>query len=281
MNSTKIQLLTLIITCSTILFAGCKEPEIDSRWRDREISIDGNDSEWGNYIQYYDEDTRVILCMFNDDQNMYIKVSSPNRMMQSQFISMGFTVWFDPNSGNDKKFGVHFPLGKQGGGLQITRGGEKPTQNDDQEKIQKMLEEIQKDIELIGPGKNKRLIMTVTEADDLGINVKMGKPKGNLIYELKIPLALSENHPYAVGIVPDKKIGVGFETGKINKNEMKKRMSDRQGQMSGKPGGMGERGGRPGGMGGRGGNRMPGGGMIPEPLELWAKVTLALAPITQ
>lgn len=275
--------LTVVLA---VLIAGCNDPEIDSRWRDREITVDGDDSEWGNYIQHYDEETRIVFCMFNDDSDLYIKLSSPNRTIQSQIIGLGLTVWFDPEGGNDKKFGIHFPIGMQGASMKMMGRREKPAGAEDTDQIQKKLEAAQQEIELIGPGINERYTMPVEDAALAGIYVRIGKPRGNIIYELKVPLAFSDDHPYAIGTTADKKIGVGFETGKMNKEMMAERRSKSGGGKGGRDGG---RGGISGGMGGRMGGRtggrggMPGRerGLMPEPLDLWTKVTLASGPNIQ
>ncbi len=231
--------------------------------------------------------------MFNDDDDLYIKLSSPNRMIQNQIIGLGLTVWFDPEGGKEKKFGIHFPIGMQGAGMKMMGSREKPAGTDDTDQIQKKLDKAQQEIELIGPGINERYTIPVDEAALAGIYVRIGKPKGNIIYELKVPLAFSDEQPYAIGTTADKKIGVGFETGKMNKKMMAERRSKsgsgrggRDGGMGGRTGGIsggmgGRMGGRRGGMAGRGG--MPGGEgvLMPEPLELWTKVTLASGPDTQ
>jgi len=286
MNSKGINFLIFSLTIIlVVLISGCNDPEMDSRWRDREIIVDGDDSEWGNYIQHYDEETRIVFCMFNDDNDLYIKLSSPNRTIQGQFIGLGLTVWFDPEGGKDKKFGIHFPIGMQGGAMEMMSGREKSAGTEDTDQIQKRLEASQQEIELIGPGKNERYTMPVDEAALTGIHVRIGKPKGSIIYELKIPLAFSDEHPYAIGTTADKKIGVGFETGKMNKDMMAERRSKTSGGMgrkdSGMSGGGGSMGRRGGGMAGRGGMPGNGGGLMPEPLDLWAKVTLASGPDTQ
>ena len=105
--------------------------------------------------------------------------------------------------------------------------------------------------------------------------------------ELKVPLARSADHPYAIDTAPGKAIGVGLETGK-----MPQRSSghDRGGGLGGGGGGGGGvGGGMPGGGRGRGGGGMGGGGgrggrggdpqqagQPPKPLKSWA--TVAIAP---
>ena len=84
-----------------------------------------------------------------------------------------------------------------------------------------------------------------------------------MIYELKVPLTVSEGNNI---------IGVGFETGKIE------RPSGKGSSGGGRGGGGGGKGG--GGGGGKGGKNMGGkggahGGGSQQPVEIWAKVHLA------
>jgi len=163
------------------------------------------------------------------------------------------TVWFDPKVGKKKIFGIHFPLGMQDrrGSLMHSGSGERPDQHD------KMLEATQLELELLGPGEDECSTMFMDEVQKLGINVNVGNSQGILVYEVKVPLTQNEQRPYAIGTHTAGRIGVGFETAKMDEKKM-----GRRGQMGGGPGGMG---GRPGGQ-------------RPEPFELWTKVQLASRP---
>ena len=126
--------------------------------------------------------------------------------------------------------------------------------------------------------------MFVNDVMELGINVKMDVSKGNLVYELKIPLLRSESQPYGIGTEMANIIGIGLESGKIDVEEMRSQTGSQGGGMGGRGGGRGGKGGM-GGMGGRGGGDHGGmggqGGMgrmrpqMPESLELWLKIQLA------
>jgi len=276
-NHSGFALLSLIVVLGAIITAGCGEPEITTRWRDREISIDGADTEWGNYIQYYDEKTRVIVCMFSDNSDLFIKISSPNRIMEGQFMRLGLTVWFDPTGGKKKTFGIHYPLGMH------DRGAFVPARraNESDEGFEKMIENAQNELEIIGSAQKKPIKMALADAELTGIDCKLGMSKGVLIYELKVPLTRNEQHPYAAGSEAGKTMGIGFETGKLDGENMKRsipRERDSRGDdtMEGFSGGLGRTGSRGGRSGGRGmGGRM---GLISEPLNLWVKATLALEP---
>jgi len=101
------------------------------------------------------------------------------------------------------------------------------------------------------------------------IEVAVGDEAGTLVYEIKVPLRVTVETPYAIGAGPGAGIGVGLETKKM--------------ETPGGPGGrglFGGFGGMPGGgrPGGGGGGAPPPGGERPpklEPIRLWAKVALA------
>lgn len=117
--------------------------------------------------------------------------------------------------------------------------------------------------------------MKIEEAK--GIEVKAVPSSGLLIYELKIPLVQTEQHPFAVGAQPGKTIGVGFETAKFDPSQMRQR------RAGGTPGGRGMPpmgGGRSrGGMGGMG--EFGRGPQMSESLKIWAKIKLALGQSNQ
>ncbi|MFA5062587.1 MAG: hypothetical protein WC578_00745 [Candidatus Omnitrophota bacterium] len=105
--------------------------------------------------------------------------------------------------------------------------------------------------------------ISLEEAKKFGIEAKVGRENGYFVYELKVPLVKSALHPYAIGLRPDRIIGLGLE-------------------IAGSVGGPG--GGMPSGNGGDEGDRMPPGGMDSgsgrysgKSLQLWAIVTLSSA----
>ncbi len=289
-NHISFLLKSFIIFLSFTLLVGCDMREVDSTWRDRVVTIDGIDegSEWEN-ARYFFEKEKVIIGLLNDENNLYVRLSSRDRNLQRQLMVLGFTLWFDAKGGRKKTFGIHFPIGMQGSGMQMMRSSGRTNRNEDSDQLRKMLEGSQREIEILGPGKNESYTMLVVDALVLGINVKINNPKGNLVYELKIPLLRNESQPYGIGTEIAQEIGIGLETGKIDMEQMRSQMRERGGSMGGR-GGIGGRGGglgggssregmggRSGGMRGREGGR--GGGQMFESLELWLKTELALEPI--
>jgi hypothetical protein len=179
----------------------------------------------------------------------------------------GFTVWFDPEGGKNRAFGVRFPLGMQGQQPPIAFGARA-----NPEEAEKLIQQ-QRELEIMRPGKEERQRMLLMQAQ--GIKAKLGNDQGFLVYELSVPLRESSDHPYAIGIDENRTIGIGFEASELNLDKMREQFGG-TGRMGGPPGGSGS---MPPGGGGPSGGRPPGvgppGGKGIEPLKLWTRVELA------
>lgn len=263
--------LVIILLFFVSLFVGCNDPELSSKWCDRGIIVDGIDTEWQDCVPYYDKETRVLIGMYNDEDYLYIRLSSRHHEIQRQVLVAGLTVWFEQKANNKRTFGVHFPVGilpeKRMSMFRDSSGK-------DADLLRQLLEMPQKEIQLLGPGENEQITMAASNIRRFDINVKVDEAEGNLVYELKVPLTQNEQTPYAVLTDKADRIRIGFETGKIELEKMDKNHGQRHTMDKGR-GGMGR---RSGGMGrGRGGmNREQSGGrQVCKPLELWINVNLA------
>jgi len=242
---------------------GCQEDEVASHWSDREITIDGEQTEWHGRL-WVSEPENIAIGIMNDESNLYLTLSTSDRNNIMQIMRLGLTVWFDPKGGTKEVFGIKYPFGIRGMGTRSTGRSERPRDYmPDMEEQVRSLQKSQLWIEVLGPGKDDVAWLSVM--DTTGIRVKTGlSTDGRFVYELKIPLGPSLDNPYAVNTSPGKTVGIGFETGEIDLAAMR---SQRAG--SGMRGG-GMRGGRrPGGMPGVGQGRQ-----MPEPFRYWIRVTL-------
>jgi len=265
----RLSVLLFTFFLMTLLHIGCSTLELKSEWRDREITIDGNNTDWLGAM-YYFEGNNISVGILNDANSIYICMIAEDRLMRTQVMRQGFTIWFDPNGGKEKTFGVKFPIGMQGlesqGIPMDLREGER-----DQERMREQFVKSLEDLEILGPRKDEQRRMPVEEAK--GIEIVVDPAGGLLVYELKVPLFHSEQYPYAVGAEAGDSIGIGLEIPKMDMNAIRKSMDGRR------PGGMGmPGGGRRGGMGGRsGGMGMPGDRrpQMPKGLKVWVSVQLA------
>jgi hypothetical protein len=203
--------ITFILSC--IFIIGCGKPKLESKWRNRQISIDGNFEDWQNDIAYYNENTRISIGVVNDDTYLYVCLITRNRGFMEQLMRSGFSVWFDPEGGTDKVFGIHFPFGMQGRDMPIKAENEdlvSPDEKNLKEHLD-MFQDSWQQIEVIGPGKEEKYTTSIGAIEKDGISVQIGRLKGYFVYELKVPLVESEQHAYYIG-VKSRIIGIGFET---------------------------------------------------------------------
>lgn len=262
--------LSLIIILSVGAIASEKTHFV-SQLRDAAIVADGDFGDWYGSLQPFGEHP-VSMQALNDKDFLYLRLTASDSSMRKQIMRLGLTVWFDPSGGDKKKFGIRYPVvehgsgpaeereeGERGGGRHGPgrgRGGEEgkePPPPSDR-------------VDILGPGKDDARSLTHQALS--GVEVAVRVDQGVLQYELKVPLARSADHPYAVGTEAGKTVGVGLETGKFE-----------QPSHEGRGGRSGRMGGHRGGGRGGGGSRDGGEGREfepPKPLKAWA--TVAIAP---
>lgn len=110
----------------------------------------------------------TIFGILNDNNSLYLRLSTRDRNLQRQLLVLDFTVWFDIKGGKKKNMGLHFPIGIQGSGMQMMGRGRRTSQDDEVVQLQKMLEDSQQDIEIIGPGKKERITLLVSDVMEYG-----------------------------------------------------------------------------------------------------------------
>lgn len=250
-----------------MVLTACHTPEIQSVWRDRTIIIDGNGDEWNNALACYVDESRVLLGVANDFCNLYIRLSTSDANLQRQLLHGDIAVWFDATGGEKKVFGLRFPMGRQM--MPPPQPGEREPRVGI-EQMDGMREEAQEQVEILRPGSGTTTqIISLAEAYNMDIELRMVMSKGLLVYEMKVPLVgKGAGYPFVVAPQGTKNIGVGFAAGETAEGN---RPAGRG------PGGYGSGGGGgPGGdfPGGRGRMPPPGGKRL-EPFELWTKVSLA------
>ena len=271
----------LSLIAAPLVFAADK-PDLESSWREREVTIDGVSDEWEGILKAV-EKPGLILGMLNDEEYLYVTVIPQGRELRAQMLGQGFILWFDPAGGKDKVFGIQYPLGFTGRsamGMPTGNAGQSEPRTEDAGTM----------LEILGPGKDERHRMPVENAT--GIEAKVSAEEWRLVYEIKIPLAMIVSPAGASHVQAGRLIGVGMTTPEFDREKMKEQMGGRGpggGGSGGPGGGMGGPGGGSGGPGGGMGGPPPGGGMgppggprgsggppsPPKPLNLWMRVQLA------
>lgn len=295
-----------ITTLFALLTLSCGGLMIDSRWPDRDIVIDGDDTDWQD-LKFYVQDWPFDIGLANDADFLYLTLSTADRSLQRQAIMRGFEVWIDPNGGQSKILGVRYPLGVAGRGREgFERApGEQGLDDsfqgrryrDDREMLRGAgPEQLQEAFErmltgqqpmLLGRGSKEIRSLSMLGENDVRVMVTLAD--GRLVYEARFPLRGQYPLP-PLPSKPDKRIGIGFRTRDLDFSRAFQNRDELAGQRGGGFGGGGFGGGQAGGgFGGREGSygdgvrrrRGPGFASTIEPIEKWTKVTLAKSPTGQ
>ena len=261
--------LSLIIILSVGAIASEKTHFV-SQLRDAAIVADGDFGDWYGSLQPFGEHP-VSMQALNDKDFLYLRLTASDSSMRKQIMRLGLTVWFDPSGGDKKKFGIRYPVVEHGSGPaeereECERGGGRHGPGRGRGGEEGMAPPPSDRVDILGPGKDDARSLTHQALS--GVEVAVRVDQGVLQYELKVPLARSADHPYAVGTEAGKTVGVGLETGKFE-----------QPSHEGRGGRSGRMGGHRGGGRGGGGSRDGGEGREfepPKPLKAWA--TVAIAP---
>ncbi len=255
-TETAFLVLWLALFCT---LTSCRSPmELTSSWKQSDIVIDGNNMDWQGFTTVLSSHNGTIGVL-HDNDFLYLCFTTTERQFHAQMVGFGFTVWFDPDGGNNKIFGIHFPLGFDGGGRALMSQAEENTS----QMLERFLDRIPPQLELLGPGADERHRVSVAQAS--GISVRLGRSQDALVYELKVPLKKSDQSPWALTIDPTKPLGIGLETSEPSRD----RLQNQRAQAAPARGGRGGRG------GGGGATAANPGQEPPQLLKLWTRVTFA------
>ena len=243
---------------------------LSSYQRPASITIDGSNQEWSS-IPSYAAKGKFMLSVVNDDEYLYLCISTRDEQLQTQLMGMGATVWFDPEGGTAKGFGIKYPLGRQPGERPPAMG-----RNDGIDQAREMGGGSLLEMEVVGADESDRTRLPVNNS--MGIRTAMARSVGGMLaYELKVPLKKTQEHPYALGVLSSAHVGLGIEIGRAGR-----RPGESGSDFGGPPGGQ-DGGGRPPGNGMPGGQGGPPKGSMPsresgnvESLELWFDVALSV-----
>lgn len=223
--------------------------ELSSQRSAGKIVIDGSNGEWKNVPAYSGKEAKFMVSVCNDDEYIFVCLTSNDPQTVMQIMRAGLTVWFDKEGSNDKTFGINFPLGMQTGDPLPEMDREKMR---DSQSLMKMPEPSLNEMDILGPEKEDRYRIPVATATDMKVKV-VRSPNGFMVYELQVPLKKTPQHQYAIE-AQNTEIGIGLETGSMGALAGKKVLG-KDGSSGGNGPAREEGSGPP--PGGGGGGRMP------------------------
>jgi hypothetical protein len=263
--TTAIVSLILLESCGSSKKTGSSSGTAEDNYS-RQLTpvIDGKMDEWGETL-LYDNDTKCIYAIANDNSALYIAIKSADRIQQMKIVRGGMEIWIDNKAKKKKSIGVKFPLG--GGNMPMPTGRASGSGQDSKEMRQQMklqmlrmdLTGFKEDLNGLHDVYSNMQIKPVIDWDN----------KDNMVYELVIPFAALDET-------------VRADLNNISIGIFIKGLKMEQGSGGGMPAGGPPGGGMRGGGGPPGGMR-PGGGMpdqgqmekMSKENSFWTKYTIA------
>lgn len=286
----KIFRTVILIASTSIVFVSCGAGnQILSTKKNSPIVIDGNYSDWNNSLTYYEEE-RSAVGVQNDDEYLYVCISTADQSKIMKMIGMGVTVWLEPVDG--KTIGIRYPFQKDKTAMLRRPGNidlqtpQMMQQNQQQERgadnmLKQRVEQLMMEQrELLIVNEDNYSLYAYPIDEKYGFQVAIGTEMGQIYYELRIPLALNDMAPIVFNAYANDIIELTFETNELDISEKQENASRDSGNSTGGSGGRGG-GGRGGGGGGRGGGGgkggggMTGSGSSSDPFSITLKITLA------
>jgi hypothetical protein len=201
-----------ILLGGLLLLGGCRSSRESadslqpSAWQQTALTIDGSDSDWPQPLPNYDRKEKLAYAVTNDNDNLYIRLSTKDEQTQQKIIQGGLTVWLNTRGERTDQgaAGIAFPTGNthEGGKSILTAGRPEMYKN----KVAAL--DAIKDYSLYGFTKDHDMKnYNYGDSNELGIDLKIDfNEAGALVYEAAVPLAALFNKGKGLG----KSIAVGL-----------------------------------------------------------------------
>ncbi|MFZ0453014.1 MAG: hypothetical protein WAM24_04630 [Ignavibacteriaceae bacterium] len=224
-----------LILFSLVLLSGCSgEQKLLSIWTNQQIKIDGETSDWQNNLKYLKDDN-VALGIKNDNNFLYICLTTNDFTKVFPMLRGGFIAWFEPENGG-KTIGIKYPIHNTSNNNQVPNSSEEIyNRQNPGEFINRMLAK-QNELQILN--EDKLLLTDMPIKNNEGIEAKLGYNSDRFVYELKVPLSDSK-YAYKLSAVPGEKLKIKFETEEPERKNLGK---EREGGMRMSGGEEGERG---------------------------------------
>jgi len=235
-------------------FFGCSSTEIiQSNLLQNRIVVDGNQDDWNGKLKYF-EDENIAVGFQNDDKNLYICLATADKANSIKLLSMGLTIWFEPENG-EQKIGLQYPKQRTKTSPRNLMGKNRDqNEENDFDVSVKTLMQNQNEFSLIN--ENEEVILTSPIEGNNGYNIKIGTQNQQFVYEAKIPIGNNNLTQMPIDIYPNEMVTILLESGKIDMESVRRNPETDDGMQTG--GGQGSRGGMGGGRGsGKGGISRP------------------------
>jgi hypothetical protein len=206
-----IVLLLLAAGCSSSRQSeGSENSSPKAIWQSQPLTIDGSDRDWVKPLPYAVHEENVNYSISNDQQNLYVLLSTSNRQEQQKIIQGGMSVWVNTkgDQSNGDAVGIGYPLNEGNDPDRKLMEDAQPQRY--QQKTVTLADK--KTYGLYGFNKDSTIRQyNYGDTNYVGVVMRMDyNNSGDLIYEAAIPLqALYPGHDPATPY-PTRNIAVGI-----------------------------------------------------------------------
>ena len=178
----------------------------------------------------YNNSTGMMYRIANSKDSLYIDLKFPDQLTRMKVMGFGLTVWIDPGTKNNKRFGIKYPLGNR---KQVMRRGMNPGEADVKEGEHGMLQIdysgnkkkkaslrpklINKEMKLLGFSGPGSVMKEPLMHSDIRIGMRYGKSQ-SLTYHLALPL---QRITSVTPLGSDSLVSIGFVTGHMDPDKKK------------------------------------------------------------
>ncbi len=246
-------------------FTGCSSTiELTGTPMTNRIDIDGNASDWGTNLKYL-SDEHLAVGISNDDDYLYLCLTTNDIIRAMPLFAGGFTVWIENENHDENTIGIKYPMHNIVNESGIMVNPEEFRKGGRGMMIDRMIRN-QDEIRILN--KDNFPVTVISTSDSSGLTARLGFNNDRFVYELRVPLKIDENNKYGLSAMAGDKLLLKFETQEPDRGNFNG--EGREGRIR-PPGGMGS---FPGG-GRRGGMRPEGPeGRSFEPIDFSVEVTL-------
>jgi len=191
------------------LAGGCSSPAtIPSRSAPDAPSVDGALGDWGGTLSYV-KNKPVSMSAHPTDSLLYVALTIQDRGLIRSIVANGLVVWIDPTGGQQRTYGVQYPLGLRSQ-RRGTDASDPTTSEDAVSALQKV--DLSELVILWGDSTRRRIPADFSS----GLRARATLDPGSLIYELAIPVAGAPRgtagREHGLDVPLGRAVGIGLKT---------------------------------------------------------------------
>ncbi|HEV3325500.1 MAG TPA: hypothetical protein VG052_07830 [Puia sp.] len=182
-------LVALVGSCGSSRQSEGSEAPVTAQWQSQPLTIDGADRDWTKPLPHTVREENISYAISNDQQNLYILLSTRSPQEQQKIIQGGMSVWVNTkgDKSNGDAVGIGYPLDERNNADRNLMAEAQPQRYQNNKPV--TLED-KRYYALYGFGKDSGIRnYSYGDSNYVGVQMRMDySNSGDLIYEAAIPL---------------------------------------------------------------------------------------------